>query len=131
MSDELNERILGLLRSNARASWAEIGSAVHLTGQAVAARVKAMEDSGQISGYTIAEDQVSRYLVTMLMDSSDFAGFEREMQERPWVESAQKIAGDGCYHLVVRCGAEQLDDNLGQLLRYGRYRVSSVLRRVK
>lgn len=131
MSEELNERILSLLRSNARASWAEIGSAVHLTGQAVAARVKAMEDSGQISGYTIAENGVSRFLVTMLMDSSDFAGFERELQGRPWVESAQKIAGDGCYHLVVRCSAEDLDENLGHLLRFGRYRVSSVLRRVK
>lgn len=88
MQDELNERILAFLRINARASWAEVGSAVHLTGQAVALRVRAMEESGQISGYTLREDQPSRYFVTMLMSSSDFAAFETELQRQPWVESA-------------------------------------------
>lgn len=131
MSDEVNERILDILRANARASWAEIGSAVHLTGQAVALRVKAMEESGRISGYTVQEDQATRFFVTMLMSSTDFAGFEAHLRSRGWVESAYKIAGEGCYELVVRCEAGRLDENLEELLRFGRYKVSSVLRRVK
>jgi Lrp/AsnC family leucine-responsive transcriptional regulator len=131
MKDDLNERILVILRTNARASWAEIGSEVHLTGQAVAQRVKAMENTGQISGYTLREDQVSRYFVTMLMSSSDFVGFESTLQDRSWVEAAYKTAGDACYELVVRCEASELDQHLEELLLFGRYKVSNVLRRVK
>ena len=131
MSDAVNEKILGLLRDNSRASWAEIGQQVHLSGQAVALRVKTLEDQGLISSYTIREDSAPRHFVTVFMNSPDFANFEASLVSWSWVESAYKIAGEGCYELVLRCDQAVLETHLGLLLRFGTYRVSHVLRRIK
>lgn len=49
--DETDERILALLRENARYNYSEIGSRVGLSRVAVKNRVAAMEESGIIEGY--------------------------------------------------------------------------------
>ncbi len=131
MADPVNEKILELLRNDARLSWAEIGQQVHLTGQAVSLRVRTLEEQGVISGYTIREDSANRHFVTMFMNSPNFTGFEEALQTKPWVESAYKTAGEGCYELSVRCEASALEEHLSELLTFGHYRVSQVLRRVK
>ncbi len=51
--DEVDLRILRHLIEDSSLSHKEIGLLVHLTGQAVGARVRKMEDAGIIEGYTI------------------------------------------------------------------------------
>jgi Lrp/AsnC family leucine-responsive transcriptional regulator len=48
----MNQAILKRLKTNSRMSWQQIGKEVHLTGQAVAARVQQMQDDGVIGGAT-------------------------------------------------------------------------------
>ena len=55
---------------------------------------------------------------------------------QPWkreeVESASKIAGEGCYHVVVACDDDTTLETFTQsLLAFGRYKVASEMRRVK
>lgn len=51
--DEIDEKILGLLKDDGRASYMDIGERVGLSEGAVRKRIKAMVDSGAISKFTI------------------------------------------------------------------------------
>ena len=53
MIDETDQQILRCLQKNSRMQWQEIGKIVHLTGQAVAARILRMQDDGVIETFTI------------------------------------------------------------------------------
>lgn len=57
--DELSLKILAVLQKNSRLSYSEIGRKVGLTQPAVAERIKKMEKSGIIKGYTIDIDNDS------------------------------------------------------------------------
>lgn len=130
--DKMNLAILRCLRANARASWQQIGREVHLSGQALAARVQDMEAQGVISGYTVQQDQLPRHFVTVFLKSADFAGFEDFARREPAIEQAHKVSGEGCYHLTVQAdGAEALAPVLSGIERFGTHRVLSTLRAVK
>lgn len=51
--DDIDEQIFGLLQENARRSFSELGRRVGLSTNATAARVRRLEDSGVIAGYTV------------------------------------------------------------------------------
>ena len=128
----MNQAILKRLKANSRMSWQQIGKEVHLTGQAVAARVQQMEEQGLISGYTIRQAKVERHLIAMFMAVARFEEFEQFLQTDERIEAAYKTTGDACYELVFVSQTEgDLEPFLNSLLRYGRYRVASVLRCVK
>jgi Lrp/AsnC family leucine-responsive transcriptional regulator len=130
--DKMNQAILQRLRDNGRLSWQQIGKEVHLTGQAVAARVQQMLDQRYITGFTIRQDEQALHYVTVFMKSTDFDGFERFLQREADVRSAHKVSGEGCYHLVlVPADAQALDAFLTRLLAYGTYKVLSGVRCVK
>lgn len=130
--NNMNKAILQRLRANSRMSWQQIGKEVHLTGQAVATRVQQLEDQGIINGYTIRQQHIERHFITMFMDVARFDEFEQLLKNETQVEAAYKITGEGCYHLIFTPeSANELEPFLQRLLKYGRYRVSSVLRCVK
>lgn len=130
--NNMNKAILQRLRANSRMSWQQIGKEVHLTGQAVAARVQQMEDQGFINGYTIRQNNIERHFITMFMDVARFDEFEQLLKNEIQVEAAYKITGEGCYHIIFTPeSTSELEPFLRRLLKYGRYRVSSVLGCVK
>lgn len=51
--DDIDERILSLLQSNARRSFTDLGRAVGMSANATAARVRRLEEEGIILGYTV------------------------------------------------------------------------------
>lgn len=130
--DKINKAILKRLRENSRMSWQQIGKEVHLTGQAVAARVQQMEENGAISGFTIRQKDAEKHFITVFMNSSAFSAFEEYLLSNEVVLQAYKISGDGCYHLVVSSSLDkELEVFLNGLLEYGRYRLSSSIRCIK
>jgi Lrp/AsnC family leucine-responsive transcriptional regulator len=130
--DKMSRSILAHLERDARASWQALGRQVHLTGQAVATRVQQMVDDGTIRRFSVVRGDLRRYFITVFMDTPRFEAFEAFLQAREDVESASKIAGEGCYHVVLACEEEAALDAFTQaLLAYGRYKVASEMRRVK
>jgi len=127
----MNTKILDCLKQNGRMSWQDIGKKVHLTGQAVAARVKQMEDLGIISGYTIRQDNLKQHFITVFMDTRDFETFDNFLKQQKSVNQAFKVTGDGCYLVNFNGSDKALDIFLSSLLNYGRYRVSSILKPIK
>ena len=130
--DKMNQAILNQLKLNSRKTWQQIGKEVHLTGQAVAARVSQMEEQGLISAYTIRQDELPRHFITVFMEKSNFAEFEAFLKNDPRVESAYKVTGEGCYQLVyVAQTPQEIEAFLDTVLPFGRCKVLSVMRCVK
>lgn len=130
--DKMSRTLLAHLGRDARASWQALGRQVHLTGQAVATRVQQMVDDGTIRRFTVVRGDLRRYFVTVFMDTPRFDDFEAFLHARDEVESASKIAGEGCYHVVIACDDDATLETFTQaLLAFGRYKVASEMRRVK
>lgn len=135
--DETDRQILVLLKQNSRQQWREIGEVVHLTGQAVAKRIKRMEELGVIESFTIRvnphlEGKTRIGFVTVFMKTLDHASFLQFILNQDMVEETHRISGEGCYLLRVRVKDEQqLSEMLDQLLTYGNYRVNLSIGQVK
>jgi len=137
MIDETDLAILELLKQNARLQWKEIGHHVHLTGQAVGARIRKMEELGVLEGYTVRTDPTKLGLtqtafVTVFLSSTNHGKFQAWLQDDSCVLEAHRVSGEGCYLLkVIVATPEELTAFLDRLLEYGNYRVNSSIQAVK
>ena len=130
--DKINRAILAQLACDARIPWQQLGKRVHLTGQAVSARVQQLLDDGVIRRFTVVRGDLRRHFLTVFMDNTRFDEVEAFLRGHPDVESASKVAGEGCYHVTLACdGDDGLEAFTQALLRHGRYKVATELRRVK
>jgi Lrp/AsnC family leucine-responsive transcriptional regulator len=129
--------IIDLLIKNSRMQWREIGEQVHLTGQAVANRIRRMEESGLITGYTIDLDNSKlgksiTSFVTVYMKTTDHPAFQEFVKENGMIIEADRISGDGCYLLKVQVAShEELTEILNALLKFGNYGVNLSIGRIK
>lgn len=136
--DPVDLQILQCLMENASRSNKEIGQLVHLTGQAVGARIRKLEDMGVIEGYTIRwnPEKIGRSvhaLITVFMkEAASHQRFQSFLQNEERIEEAHRVSGEGCYWLRVRIeDNDSLNRFLDKLLEYGNYKVSLSLGKVK
>ncbi len=137
MQDETDLRIIEILRSEARLSWKEIGARVHLSGQAVGARIRRLEDEGVITGYAALVDQarlgrpVCAYIM-IHMKSNDHKAFLAFIAGAEAVVEAHRVSGGGCYLLKTQLASQEaLNALLDGILAHANYGVSLSLGRVK
>jgi len=136
--DSVDLDILQLLIEDANRSHKEIGQSVHLTGQAVGARVRKLQDIGVIEGYTVRWNpeklgQSAQALVTVFLTShtahQQFRTFVASSDE---VVEAFRVSGEGCYWMRVRVGSPSaLSVFLEQLLRFANYKVNLTIDQLK
>lgn len=114
--DQIDTRILGILRSHGRISWKELADRVHLAPSSVAERVRRLEERGVISGYTARIDPAAigrgvRAVVDVSLVPGDQAdAFEARLVERDEVTLAGYVTGSSDYTIVADCaGADGLD----------------------
>jgi Lrp/AsnC family leucine-responsive transcriptional regulator len=121
--DDIDRRILGLLRQDGRMSHAAIAKAVGLSGPAVHDRVRKLEQRGVISGYTAVLDPINldrshvAFIMITLSEGNEFAVDEpivARICEEPDVLEFHRIAGEDCYLVKVRTSTNK---ELEQLLR--------------
>lgn len=120
--DETNEKIIGILRENARESFSAIGRIVGLSTNAVANRVRRLERSGVIIGYRamVAADVPDRaatieaFIDVRLHTDTDSEQFLAWSQRQRQVRDAVHVTGpyDYLLHVNVRDTAD-----LDRLLR--------------
>jgi Lrp/AsnC family transcriptional regulator, leucine-responsive regulatory protein len=110
--------------------WKEIGESVHLTGPAVAARIRRMEDLGVIKAFTVNVNHeklgkaITAFII-VFMKTTDHQSFQRFLIGQEMVTEGHRVSGEGCYWLKINCANhEDLNNFLDQLLRYGNYRLS-------
>ncbi len=106
--DEVDRQILKILQEDGKISMKKLGEAVFMSAPAVAERVKRLEDSGVIDGYTIRVNpaamgfQVHATLVIMLAHGKKGA-FLKYIQEEPDIIVADELPGKTDAILEVHC----------------------------
>jgi Lrp/AsnC family leucine-responsive transcriptional regulator len=111
--DATDERILRLLRQNARASYREIGQAVGLSANAVAQRMRRLEAARVIRGYTALLDPAveSPPLLAVIhvhiTVEADLEAIESGLTAVPAVVEVLDLAGSIDYEIRVRCRTQE------------------------
>ncbi|WP_152395188.1 Lrp/AsnC family transcriptional regulator [Paenibacillus guangzhouensis] len=136
--DAVDLDILQLLIEDANRSHKEIGQSVHLTGQAVGARVRKLQDIGVIEGYTVRWNpeklgQAVQALVTVFLTShTAHQRFRAFVDSSDEIVEAHRVSGEGCYWMRIRVGSPSaLSAFLEQLLEFANYKVSLTIDQVK
>lgn len=129
--DEIDRKIINKLKGNGRVTWKNLGKEIHMTGQAIGARVERLIEDKYIKRFTV--DVADKYteFVTVYMNTQEYRTFENRMVSNPDVESVHKISGDGCYLLITHFLPDEMNDFLTELLTYGRYKINVSLNRLK
>lgn len=116
--DEINKAILAQLIKNSRSTASEISKQVNLSVPAVAERIRKMETSGMINGYTVKLDrqqlglQLIAFIMVTLDNVSSIANFRDKMVACPDVLECHHLAGQSDYLLKIRV------ENTNQLERF-------------
>lgn len=137
MLDQTDWKILQCLQSNSRIQWREIGKIVHLTGQAVAARIRRMQDLEIIEGFTVTLNceklgKPLLALITVFMKTANHSAFQRFLSERDEIIEVHRISGEGCYWLKATLSSQQdLSNLLDAILQYGNYRINLSIHKIK
>jgi DNA-binding Lrp family transcriptional regulator len=106
--DEIDERIVALLRENARRSYEDIGGRVSLSAPAVKRRVDRLEADGVIRGYTATIEPTAfgwhSHAFVELFCEGRMSGGEvtAAVSKHPEVEGAYTVAGNASAILHVR-----------------------------
>jgi Lrp/AsnC family leucine-responsive transcriptional regulator len=121
--DRTDRRILELLRQDGRMPHAAIAKEVGLSGPAVHDRVRKLEQSGVIAGYTAVLDpeELDRshaaFVMVTMAEGNEFAiddPIVARICEEPDVLEFHRIAGEDCYLLKVRTATNK---DMEKLLR--------------
>lgn len=137
MIDHTDEEILECLKKDSRMQWQEIGKIVHLTGQAVATRIRRMQDDGIIEGFTVTlnYEKLARPIsafITVFMKSANHSSFRQFVLTHPEVLECYRISGEGCYWLKATVASQQeLSELLDTILLHGNYKVNLAIDKVK
>ncbi|MEZ4792262.1 MAG: Lrp/AsnC family transcriptional regulator [Gelidibacter sp.] len=98
--DDIDIKILEMLRSNARESFATIGKTVELSAPAVGKRVKQLEEKGVILGYSLKLNHeklgtnVKAYIVLKIHQSSTVRTAYNQIIHLEEVQRCDRITGD-------------------------------------
>jgi DNA-binding Lrp family transcriptional regulator len=107
--DSLDERIIALLRKNARASYADIGKQIGLSAPAVKRRVDRLRASGAIRGFTALVDPAAlgwtteAYVELYCTGRTSPAEILAAVRRFPEVVSASTVTGeaDALLHVLA------------------------------
>lgn len=130
MFDEIDLKIIDMLKTNAKTPLKIIGEKVHLTPQAISNRIIRLQDLGLITQYTISTNNsllgksISAY-ITIFMKTTKHEQLTKLIKSTSIIEEAHRISGDGCYLLKVICSnMEEINLLLDNIMEYGTYRLN-------
>jgi len=132
--DETSWRILEILQTDARISWAELGRRVNLSSPAVVERVQRLEAAGIIQGYGVRVNTAKlgypvRAIIRVDTNGNDHVARNVQLMQRmPEVLECHRTTGEDCYYVkVAAADMERLTAVIEQLATMGRTKTSMVL----
>ena len=122
--DDIDRQLLALLTADARASYAELARGVGLSAPSVHDRVRRLERSGAITGYTaVVDPHVVGLGVTALVGILQREGVEQDdlaeaLSAIEEIEDCWFVAGEEAFVVKVRVAdIDALEHTLGVLRR--------------
>ncbi len=120
MLDERDLDIIAALQADARATYADVAALVGMSASAVHDRVRKLEQSGVISGYSavVAPEALGLFVTALIaatpLDPSSPDDLPDRVAGFPEVEDCYSVAGEANYILKVRT---KTTSDLEELLR--------------
>lgn len=116
--DEVDQRIIDILRQDGRASHASIAKAVGLSAPAVGERVRKLEQAGVITGYRGVIDpaavglQIAAFIMITPQPRQPAQLLVERLHELPEIESLYAVAGKQSFMAKVRTASTDALDLL-------------------
>lgn len=130
--DTTDIRILEALQHNGRASYAELARAVSMSPSAVTERVRRLEESGIISGYSAVVSPEALGLgvlafIRLRYPSGNYKPFHDLLETTPEIVEAHHVTGEDCFVLkVVARSMRDLERTAGRIATLGSVTTSVV-----
>jgi DNA-binding Lrp family transcriptional regulator len=130
------QRLLSLLRRNARESTAALARQLGVARTTVQERIRRLERDGVIAGYTVrvSDDFARQRIAAQVLITVDPKAGDRvvhELEARPWVRAVYALSGVFDYQVRIEAGStEELDrslDAIGRIEGIERTQTSIVL----
>ena len=105
--DEIDLRLIELLTSNARTSYAELAAQVGLSAPSTAERVRRLEERGAVLGYAARVDpaalgrDLTAFVSVSVGDRAQTRAFLAAVAKLPEVVECHHVAGDDDYLVKV------------------------------
>jgi Lrp/AsnC family leucine-responsive transcriptional regulator len=120
--EDLDRRIVDLLRADGRMSYTDLGKAMGLSTSAVHQRVRRLEERGVIKGYAAVLDPtaldlpLTAFISITPLDPAAPDDIPERLREFPELEACHSVAGDENYILKARVRAPgDLEDLLARI----------------
>ncbi|WP_196606825.1 Lrp/AsnC family transcriptional regulator [Pectinatus frisingensis] len=135
--DNLDIKILYLLKENSRITIKEISKKINLTAPAVKSRINKLVESKLIESFTI---KISRSLekrnliafITLFMKTTAHAQLQHFLKNNICVVEAYRISGQGCYLIkVIYENDDELVAFLNNISLYGTHQINTTIEQVK
>ena len=106
--DYVDNKIVKLLKDNARMSYSDIASEIGLSRTAVTTRINNLEKTGIIKGYkTIVKNELLSFVLSIETKPEVFEEWKNVLKNIPEVVSVVQISGE-C-KLIAICQAKNID----------------------
>lgn len=136
MVDAIDHKIIDILKLNSRQSYAEIGKQVFLSPSSVRERVKKLEDTGVIKGYSLRLNQsllgnTLEVFIMLKMFSGKLKPALAEIETYSEVKEAYRITGQ--HNLFIRVALKDqlhLQQFIDKLVNFGEPTTHLILSRV-
>ena len=105
--DQIDQKILELIRENARMSYSDIGKAVGISRVSAKKRMDSMEKAGVIGGYhTVIDEEKARggirYIIDIEAIPEEYASVVKTLRADKELEQIYSTTGDCRIHCVGR-----------------------------
>ncbi|MEU0991802.1 MULTISPECIES: Lrp/AsnC family transcriptional regulator [unclassified Streptomyces] len=130
--DETDMRILEALQQDGRASYADLARSVSMSASAVTERVRRLEESGVISGYSAVVDPERLGLgilafVRLRYPTGNYKPFHDLLATTPEILEAHHVTGEDCFVLkVLARSMRHLESTTGRIASLGSVTTSVV-----
>ena len=142
MIDDIDRKILAIIQQNARLSNAQIARDIGLAPSGVLERIRKLEKRGIIIGYRARLDAakvgfgMTAFLLIRTDDRPGDTKTAHRLAEIPEVEEVHYVAGEDCFLLKIRYGANEdlgrlLKEKIGAVMAVKSVRTSIVLETIK
>lgn len=130
--DPTDWRLLEALQENGRASYADLARAVSMSPSAVAERVRRLEESGVIAGYSviIEPERIGLNIlafVRLRYPTGNYKPFHDLVRVTPEILEAHHVTGEDCFVLkVLARSMRHLEEVTGRIAGLGAVTTSVV-----